>query len=140
MAVLHSPTLVYMVQKFVWLSMWRCVQARGFHVDPKTKAADLRAEVKLQRGVLEPHIEEHYNKQDEEGGWAMTHVQSLIASGWSIQDAMAHVKNNFNEQAMVGFFVLSLLPPSLHACLKVGVPLVFCCAGGRDDILIRITS
>ena len=82
------------------------MQARGFVVDPRTRAADLKSEVKLHRDVLEAHIEEHYNKQQLEGGWAMTHVQSLIAAGSSIQSAMAQVKDQFNAQAVV-----SSIPP-----------------------------
>lgn len=77
------------------------MQARGFNYPISAKAAELKAEVKLQRGVLEPHIDAFHNKQSLEGGMAMSRVQSLIASGMSHGNAMAHVREKFSSQAVV---------------------------------------
>jgi uncharacterized protein YoaH (UPF0181 family) len=88
------------------------VQARGDLRDLKSKASELKAEVKLQRGILEPHLDAFYEQQQLEGGMAMSQVQSLIASGMSVKRAMAEVREQYSTHAVVRRS--QLIPPEFE--------------------------
>lgn len=116
------------------------MQARGHTVDSKTKAFEIKAEVKLQRGILEPHIENHMKQQRLEGGMAMSHMQTLMASGMTSEEAMLQVGDKVNMVCSALLSMFCVRDTQGHVCPGADLRVFAVALEGRDESPIRNSS
>lgn len=67
--------------------------------------------MKLQRHILEPHIQAWFKQNEDDGGLMMSRVRALIASGTSMAEAMKQVQQSMKQQIVR---TLCELWPLLH--------------------------